>query len=165
MSKSRRVLLATAIAVGVVLGITLPAQARAEVARDVTGTWEFQLSFVNCQTGDVLAGPFRGLHSYHRGGTLSEQGFSVGPPPSADRTVGLGIWRRQNGKTFRSHFRFYSFDAASAPLRRVEVDETVEVDAGGATLTAVAVGRVFDLTGTLVATNCLAGTGERLSLP
>ena len=165
MSKLSNVSLGLVLATGLVLGLVLPGEARANGPRDVTGTWEFQLNFVNCETGDVLAGPFRGLHSYHRGGTLSEVGFSPGPPPSAWRSVGLGTWRQAGGRMFESTFVFFSFDAGGVPLRSVEVEESVEVARSGDTLTAVAVARVADSGGNELAVNCLAGTAERVSLP
>ena len=36
------------------------------------GSWTGSISIRNCVSGDVLAGPFKGITTFHQGGTLSE---------------------------------------------------------------------------------------------
>lgn len=139
--------------------------ARAEgQSNTLAGTWEFRIGLVSCDTGDPIAPRFTTLHSYHRDGTLTEQGNQIAPGVHM-RTTALGIWKREGGRVFRTFFKFFNFDGSSSLLSRVEVDETVELDHGGDTLTTVAIGRVFNPAGIQVATNCLAGSGTRLTLP
>lgn len=159
-------LVPTALAItALLLGFAGASEAQVAGQRGLVGSWNFQIGFVDCSTGNPLGPQFSTIHTYHFGGTLTELGSQVGPPPTADRTSGLGIWQRRSGRTFDSYFKFFTFNGSSAPHGWIEVDEEVTLDAGGQTLTAVAFGRVFNAAGQQVASNCLAGTGSRVALP
>jgi hypothetical protein len=130
----------------------------------LVGTWELQVSFVNCESGAPLGPPFTSLHTYLPGGSALEQGSSVGPPPSASRSVGQGVWRRESPGLFRAHIVFFNFDAGGQVLGRVEIDEFVETH-GRDRILHYGVGSVFTPAGVQVARNCFTGPGERLALP
>ena len=130
----------------------------------IVGTWEFQVGFINCETGAPLAPPFRSLHTYIPGGSMLEQGAAAGPPPAASRTVGQGVWQRERAGLFESLFTFFTFDATGQYLTRVVVEEIVEFT-GGNELDLQAVAGVFAPNGAQVATNCVIGSGERLTVP
>lgn len=129
----------------------------------LAGTWEFQVTFVNCDTGAPVAPTFTSLHTYFPGGSAIEQGSTVGPPPSASRTVGQGVWRRQAPGDFRARVTFFAFDNAGHQLTRVMIDEIVETE-GTDEAISYGVGRVFTPTGIQVGSNCFTGPGRRVTL-
>jgi hypothetical protein len=128
----------------------------------LVGTWEFQVSFVDCETGTPLAPPFTSLHTYLPGGSALEQGSRVGAPATS-RTVGQGVWEREGAGLFRGLFVFFAFDATGQTLGRVEINELVELDGRDRSL-HYGFANIFTPDGVQVARNCFTGPGERVKL-
>ena len=70
----------------------------ANQGRSLVGTWELQVSPVDCATGVPVAPPFSSLQNYTASGTVMEEGSVVGPPPVFMRTSGQGVWKREGGQ-------------------------------------------------------------------
>jgi hypothetical protein len=64
--------------------------------RTIEGVWRTVITLRNCQTGAPLAPSFRGLFTFHEGGTMSEFGVGPGSTPAL-RSPGHGIWQREHG--------------------------------------------------------------------
>jgi hypothetical protein len=160
-------LTASALLVGAAAGQTaragsLRSDARVSGGR-LVGTWEFQVTFRNCDDGTPLGPPFTSFHTYLPGGSAIEQGATPGPPPATSRSIGQGVWERAAGGRFQAQFTFYSFDATGQLLVRVAIDEDLEFT-GGDTVDGAGVGRVFTPAGQQVATNCFTSPGRRVKL-
>lgn len=170
VSRLRRPAVALTLATLVVVGATTAdagerSRSRSEAnAGRLVGTWEFQVTFVDCETGAPLGPPFQSLHTYSAEGSVIEQGSRVGPPPTATRTVGQGIWEREMPGVFHATFSFFTFDANAQPLTRADIDETLEFE-GRDRVLSYGTGTVSTPTGVVVATNCFVGPGDRLRFP
>jgi hypothetical protein len=160
--------LAIAVVAGVLLTQLLVSAGEAEGAghgRSLVGTWELQVSPVDCATGAPVAPPFSSLHNYTRSGTMTEEGSVVGPPPVFMRTSGLGVWRREGGRTFRAFFKIYRFDSNAAPLDRSHVELSLKLAEDRDELVGAGVITTVALDGTELASICSTSTGRRLELP
>ena len=86
----------------------------------IAGTWDLQVSFVDCTTGiPVSPVPGRSLVSYVYGGTYIEE--AAGTPPSR-RYPGLGVWKHVTGRSYELAFKAFQYNAAST---RVEPSESI----------------------------------------
>ena len=130
----------------------------------LVGTWEFQVTFVQCDTGTPVAPTFTSLHTYLPGGSALEQGSTAGRPPAISRTVGQGVWERESPGLFHAIYKFFAFDVNGQLVSRVEIDELVEFQSGDEII-HYGVGRVFNPAGVEVTSNCFTGTGVRMALP
>lgn len=131
------------------------------------GTWEVQATFVNCDTGAPVAPPFTSLHAYlgTNGGSMIEQGSRTGPPPTASRTVGQGVWQRVKGRRFGSVFKFFRFDAAGVYIGGNEIETTLDLGTKGNTFVAASAGFAFDTAGSPVGPPiCVDQTAKRMKL-
>jgi hypothetical protein len=133
--------------------------------RSLVGTWELQVSPVDCETGAPLAPPFLSLQNYAAGGTMMEEGSVVGPPPVFMRSSGQGLWKREGGNSFRAFFKIYRFDASAAPLDRSYVELFLEIGEDPNELVGSGVNTTVALDGTELGTICSTSTGRRLELP
>ena len=106
--------MAGGLAVLVTMGTLNPALAQrgasgpsipSPVQPSLEGTWDNQVSIIDCQTGNPIT-TFRSLIVFMVGGTLTETTSGTAP---ALRTPGEGVWRHttKNNYVFRfKHFRF-----------------------------------------------------------
>lgn len=92
------------------------------------GSWTSGISIRNCVTGDVLAGPFQGLSTFHQGGTLSETRVSA---PTNPRGPGHGLWYRTGAHQFQLKIVFQRFDMNGFLLGTQEILATNDVSKDG----------------------------------
>jgi len=85
----------------------------------IEGTWLGTVNIVSCPDPDVVFATFESMTTYMRGGILIEGGNP--PSPAVSRSAGHGIWERTGHHTFRSFFRFHSFDEEGRRVSIVEV--------------------------------------------
>src|SRR5215204_2347837 len=77
----------------------------------VVGTWDLQVTFVDCTTGaplNPLLPPGMSLVSYNQGGTYIEE--AAGTPPSR-RYPGLGVWRHVRARNYALAFKVFQYNA------------------------------------------------------
>jgi hypothetical protein len=158
------------LTVGQVLGVG-PA-AYAEDGRGIEGTWLMEATLVDCGTGDPLpipGNPFPALHTYLRGGTMLDTGASPPPPPpstAVTRCTAHGIWERTGVKTFREHFRIFSFDVDGVYVSRTDVTVARRLrqgeDPAADKLIGKGTARLFDANGVLTREGCNTDRGRRL---
>src|SRR5829696_1265016 len=73
----------------------------------IQGSWTGYINIQNCVSGDVLAGPFKGITTFHQGGTLSETRVAS---PTSPRGPGHGIWYRSGARQFMVKIVIQRFD-------------------------------------------------------
>lgn len=136
---------------------TAPAQAAD--ADPIEGVWESTVTVRDCASGSVLR-TFRGFHTFHRGGVLSD---THGATPGA-RGQSLGTWQR--GATpgaYAASSRFERFDAAGAPAGTQHLTRTIRLAPDRNRISATLSLQVQDAGGRVRHTDCGTETSIRLS--
>ncbi len=126
-------------------------------SQSIEGTWRTIVTPVNCQTGVPVAPAFRGLSSFHKGGTLS--GVTT---TTVTVTPFFGVW--QHGQGFHDYsfaFTNFRFDTSGVFLGTQTIRLTAALGAFNNEFTATAIGELFDTNGNLIATRCSTVTGTR----
>jgi hypothetical protein len=126
-------------------------------ARALEGSWNVQVTFRNCTTGQ-LGTPIAAMNTFMQGGTMQE--FSVGNAP-LPRGPGHGIWSHIAGEDFRYSLRFFRFDAAGAYAGYVVTQRQVVMGEDGNSYTATADIQLFNTAGFQFATACANETATR----
>jgi hypothetical protein len=129
--------------------------------RTIQGAWRTMVTPVNCQTGDPLGPPFRGLLTFNVGGTMSEYGISPGLTPAL-RSPGHGVWQHVHGwQDYSYTFTFYRYDASGVFIGSQKVTSALELGDSGDQFTTNAVVRVLDANDNVIATFCARAAGTR----
>jgi len=153
---------ATAVVVGISSG-TFAGDGRkgGDYTAHLQGAWATQVTVRNCVSGDVLAGPFPGLSTFHQGGTQSETAAGT---PTVRRGPGTGLWYRTGKHSFTSKFVFQRFDLNGFLIGTQEVIATQEIAEGSTQGTAVAKLLLLDVNGAQVGTGCATAELKRIQL-
>ena len=124
------------------------------------GTWETQVSIIDCQGGNVLA-TFANMPVFVAGGTMIESTSGTAP---ALRTQGEGVWRHATGNNYAFSFKFFTFNSENVFTGWTVIAGETTVDATGETHAGSATVEVHAPNGVLVATACAAISGTRFEL-
>jgi hypothetical protein len=124
------------------------------------GTWENQVSIIDCKTGNVIT-TFRSLTVFMAGGTLTESTSGTAP---ALRTPGEGVWRHTTGNNYAFRFKHFRFNAQNVLTGWNIIQAEASLDATGNTYTSAATVEVYDPNGVLIATACATSDGTRFEL-
>jgi hypothetical protein len=123
------------------------------------GAWMSQVSIRDCTSGNVIAGPFSGLITFHEDGTISEMGPAL---PNSTRSPGHGSWYALGHSTFSERLVFLRFDLAGVFLgtqvitaKPVVAKDSMSYSAQGGSF------EVKDRLGVTIATGCSSATGIR----
>jgi hypothetical protein len=138
----------------------------------IEGTWDVQVTSVDCTTGVPLSPPGKSLVSYNQGGTYIEEASGV--PPSR-RYPGLGVWQRvraheederegrlPKARTYALAFKIFQYNADGTSNGRIVVNAEVEHNRDD-TLTSSAIARIYNAAGDLTATRCSRSEGTRFT--
>jgi hypothetical protein len=125
----------------------------------IEGTWDTQVTFVDCTTGVPLFPPGNSLVSYNQGGTYIEE--ASGTPPSR-RYPGLGVWQHVRARTYALAFKVFQYNADGTSNGRIVVNAEVEHNLDD-TLTNTAVARFYSATGDLIVSRCVNSVGTRFT--
>jgi hypothetical protein len=126
-------------------------------ARRLEGSWNHQVTRLDCQTGTIL-GTFPAMFTFARGGTFWEAGTFASP---ALRSPSHGVWSYQSSRQFTTAFQFFRFNADGTPAGRQVVSQQIELSYDGNSYTATATSQILDVNGNVLATNCSTGTATR----
>jgi len=130
---------------------------RRENTRALEGVWNHTNTRRNCTTGEAIQS-FAVMHTYMRGGTMSDWG--AGTPPSL-RSNGQGIWNYQSQRKYTTAFQFFRFNSDGTYAGKQVVRERIQLSPDGNSYTASATAQVFDAVGNVIANNCSTGTATR----
>lgn len=75
--------------------------------RSLVGAWRVVLTPRNCTTRAALGGSFRGLYTFHKGGTMSEWLTNSFVLPTL-RSPGHGVWQRDGSNSYGLRSYTYS---------------------------------------------------------
>ncbi len=125
--------------------------------RSLTGSWNLQVTRLNCQTGAVI-GAAPAMLTFTLGGTMMDTGTQISP---ALRGVGHGVWRHISGVNFTAAFQFFRFNADGTLAGRQVVRQQIALNHAGTEFTNTATANVLDVNGAIIATNCSTAVGTR----
>ena len=125
-----------------------------ENANQIIGTWVATVTMRNCQTDEPIR-TFPVLNAFQQGGTMMETSRSM-----ANRSPGLGVWKRISGNSYLSTFIFFrsNADGTDNGYQKVKRQHTLD----GNTLTTAATFENFSPQGVLTSTGCATETASRL---
>ena len=126
-------------------------------ARALEGVWNHINTRRNCTTGDAIQ-TFAVMHTYMRGGTMSDWG--AGSPPSL-RSNGQGIWSYKSRGQYATAFQFFRFNADGTYAGKQVVREQIQLSHDGNSYTATATAQILDVNGNVIQNNCSSGTATR----
>jgi hypothetical protein len=124
------------------------------------GTWDNQVSIIDCNTGNVIT-TFRSLTVFMQGGTLTESTSGTAP---ALRTPGEGVWRHTTANNYAFRFKHFRFNAQNVLTGWNIIQAEASLDAAGNAYTSAATVEVYDPNGVLLATACAETVGTRFEL-
>ena len=129
--------------------------------RTIEGVWRTVVTPRNCQTGDPVAPPLRGLFTFNKGGTMSEYGIGPGSSPALV-SHGHGVWQREHGwHDYSFAFTHYRYNASGVFIGSQKVTATLELGASGDEFTSTSAIEVFDANDNLIGTGCATAAGTR----
>lgn len=126
-------------------------------SRGIEGVWQTTVTLRNCQTGAAM-GTFRGLSTFHEGGTMSETAASSG---SGLRSPAHGVWEKERRGTYSASFIFLRFapDGTFAGTQKTTV--TNVLTGNGNTYDSTASVQVIDPNNNVLFTGCATATAIR----
>lgn len=132
-------------------------------ANQIVGLWSTEVTLRNCATGDVAPVPnpiFLAVNTFHKGGTLTEDGARFSP---ALRNTGQGVWQRTGRRTFESRMLFHLFDANGLFTGTQDIWRTLTLAPDGQSFTASA-SVTITRPGLPTITGCATEVAERVEL-
>jgi hypothetical protein len=127
------------------------AVAQAAVASDadpIEGAWESTITIRDCTSGAVVR-TFKGMNTFHRGGTLSDTNNA----PTATRGPGQGVWKKGAG-TYTASFRFYRYNADGSLAGSQKVTRTTTLGTDGNSSSGTISAQIIDTSETVLQTLC-----------
>jgi hypothetical protein len=125
----------------------------------LSGTWDAAVTIDNCDTGANIAS-FQSTANFHAGGTFT--GITSGTPP-ANRTPEVGIWRHENGDTYKFRFKAYLFSPAGTPVAYQIITHTLVLGTDNQTYVSNGDAKIYAMNGVQTAALCSTGTGRRMN--
>ena len=152
--------IAGGLAVLITMGTLKTSMAQRIGGGRLEGTWETQVSIIDCQGGNVLA-TFANMPVFVAGGTMIESTSGTAP---ALRTSGEGVWRHITGNHYVFRFKSFTFNAQNVFTGWMIIQADASLDSTGDAYTSSATIEVYDPNGVLVGTGCAKTAGTRFEL-
>jgi hypothetical protein len=123
----------------------------------IEGVWESTITIRDCTSGAAIRS-FKGMNTFHRGGTLSD----TNNQPTVNRGPGHGVWKKGVGGAYTASFRFYRYnpDGSLAGSQKVTRTTTLAVDNNNTTGTISA--QLLDTGDAVLQTLCGTETSVRV---
>jgi hypothetical protein len=126
--------------------------------RSLVGVWVTEVTRRNCDTGAPIA-TNRIQVTFAEDGTFLE---TIGP--SAIRSPGNGIWKREHGwNEYSSAQRFMRYDGAGVFVGSGVVRAAITLDETGDHYTSTATNDVLDVNGNVIGSGCATSVSTRFT--
>jgi hypothetical protein len=130
-------------------------------AQRLVGSWVFQVSLQDCNSGTPIGAPFLSLLTFVRGGTVTETTANPAFVPPTVRGPGHGIWKHAEHRTYEATTT--AFITVNGTLVRTQtITQTIELEGEDSLKTTSASVKFFSPTGTLLMTGCAVATAKRI---
>jgi hypothetical protein len=126
----------------------------------IEGTWDVQVSIVDCQTGGVIA-TFASTTMFMQGGTMIDSTSGI---PQALKTPGQGVWTHSTDNTYVFRFKSFSFDGAGNYTGYTIIQHEATLNSTGDAYTSAGTAQVYTPGGVLVFTGCSTTVATRFGL-
>ena len=146
----------------VALAATLSAGAQADRA-PIVGTWENQVYFADCESGETSGDSVTSLHTYFADGNLEE--VSLASSPVFPTTSGWGTWKKAGKGVFASTVRIGIMDVNGTNWGYMVRDRMTTLAQDKQSLEYRARVNLYTIDGQLLSSNCAQATGVRLPEP
>jgi hypothetical protein len=123
----------------------------------IEGTWESTLTIRDCTSGAVLRS-FKGMNTFHRGGTLSD----TNNQPTVNRGPGQGVWKKGVGAGYTASFRFYRYNADGTLAGSQKVTRTTTLAADNNSTSGTISAQLLDTADVVQQTLCGTETSVRV---
>lgn len=124
----------------------------------IEGVWQTTVTQRNCQTGEAIRS-FRGLSTFHEGGTVSET--AAGSSPTL-RSPGHGVWEKESRTSFSGSFIFLRFNADGTFAGTQKTTQTFVISGrNGSIFDSTGTVQVFDANDNLLGSGCATAVGTR----
>lgn len=133
------------------------AEKPAHASQSIEGVWQTTVTVRNSATGAPMA-TFRGLSSFHEGGTMSETAASSNP---SLRSPAHGVWEKQSRGTYTASFMFLRFNPDGTFAGTQKTTVTNVLTGRGNTYDSTASIQVLDPNNNVLFTGCATAIGTR----
>jgi hypothetical protein len=120
------------------------------------GTWNLNVTVVNCQTGAVIR-TVNSLQMFSHDGSLTETANT------ATRGGSVGKWSHVDDNTYTSQFWFYRYNPDGTFKSMAEGLNKVELSGDGSHFTAKGIVTDYDATGNVLSVGCVTHAARRLT--
>ena len=151
MTKMIRVLAAIAIAFTASQTLLL-----AQEKHSPEGTWNLNVTVVNCQTGALIR-TVNSLQMFSHDGSLTETANT------ASRGGSVGKWSHVDGNTYTTQFWFYRYNPDGTFKSMAEGLNKLELSGDGTHFTASGIVTDYDATGNVISVGCVTHAAQRLA--
>jgi hypothetical protein len=139
-------------------GLSAMAQSEGVPSRNgLEGTWNVQVTVLDCQTGAVLR-TFPALFAFAKGGTVTNT--TAGQSPALF-TPGFGVWRHTQGRTYTAVLEAFVFDPTGVWIQTHRLTRSIELDGDADEFTDSINLEIFDTSGNLITTGCGTSVATR----
>ena len=131
--------------------------------RNIVGVWRTVVTSRNCQTGAQVAPTFRGLFTFHQGGTMLESSVASGQTP-ASRSLSHGLWEKRRGGEGNYSFTYIHnrYDASGVFIGTRKITGTLDLRTSGDSFTTNSLVEAFNADDILIGTGgCSTAVGTR----
>jgi len=143
-----------------VSGLTAKAQSGGAGSDDgLQGTWDAQLTIIDCQPPHAVLRSFPAKFSFAEGGTLTLT--TAGQPPSQN-TTGLGVWNYMYGRTYSAVSESFLFSPTGVPTAIQRLTRVITVSRDGKRYTDSVALELLDPNRNLIATGCGTSSAHRM---
>lgn len=146
----------------VLFGASLTAVAQSEEfgsARGLQGTWNAQLTVIDCDNPNTVVRTFPANFAYAKGGTLTVT--TGGQPPSLN-TPGLGVWNHMYGRTYSAVSEAFTFSSAGAWTSIQRLTRVIVVSRDATRYTDTVALEILDTHGNVIVTGCATSVASRM---
>lgn len=123
----------------------------------IEGTWESTITIRDCTSGAVIRS-FKGMNTFHRGGTLSD----TNNQPTVNRGPGQGVWKKAAGSGYTASFRFYRYNPDGSLAGSQKVTRTTTLAADNNNTSGTISAQVLDAADVLQQSLCGTETSVRV---
>jgi hypothetical protein len=153
----RRIMGSLLVGVASVTMLAATASGQGTEGGRLEGTWDTQVSIINCQTRDVIT-TFPSLVIFMAGGTMIESTSGI---PQALKTPGEGVWRHTAANTYLIRFKSFNFNAMNVFTGWTIIQHEVRLDSTGNASTSSGTAEIYNPSGLLIASGCSTAVGTR----
>ena len=120
------------------------------------GTWDLNVTVVNCQTGAVIR-TVNSLQMYSHDGSLTETANT------AARGGSVGKWTHVDGNTYTTQFWFFRYNPDGTFKSMAEGLNKIELSGDGTHFNASGIVTDYDATGNVISVGCVTHAARRLA--